>query len=111
MFLQKRKSTKGQGPFRRVLESEHINDIIKKNLRLKYESVKPVKIKKKTTGLKEVLLRLNLRQKVRKEAVINAGGTGISRGCNIYYTICICEKIILRKKFGDFEDKGSLFCM
>jgi len=68
-------------PFRRVLESEHIDDKIKAGLEREYDSLNPVKLKKNITVLQEKLLKLNvLKSKVRKEVVINAESYGYITG-------------------------------
>ena len=68
-------------PFRRVLESEHIDDKIKARLEREYDSLNPVKLKKNIAGLQEKLLKLNvLKNKVRKESTINAEAYGYITG-------------------------------
>ena len=68
-------------PFRRVLESEHIDDKIKARLEREYDSLNPVKLKKNIAGLQEKLLKLNvLKSKVGKEAAINAEAYGYITG-------------------------------
>ena len=68
-------------PFRRVLESEHIDDKIKAGLEREYDSLNPVKLKKNIAGLQEKLLKLNvLKNKVRKESTINAEAYGYISG-------------------------------
>ncbi len=68
-------------PFRRVLESEHIDDKIKAGLEREYDSLNPVKLKKNIAGLQEKLLKLNvLKSKVGKEVVINAEAYGYVTG-------------------------------
>jgi len=55
-------------PFRRALLSEHIDDEKKKKLKLIYDKLNPVKLKKEITRLQDELLNLNaLKQKVRKD--------------------------------------------
>ena len=67
--------------FRRVLESGQIDDKIKARLKLEYDSLNPVKLKKNIAGLQEKLLKLNvLKSKVRKEAAINAEAYGYITG-------------------------------
>lgn len=64
-------------PFRRVLESGHIDDKIKARLKVQYDSLNPVKLKKNISRLQDKLLKLNvLKKKVRKEAAINAEAYG-----------------------------------
>ncbi len=68
-------------PFRRVLESEYIDDKIKAGLKRKYDSLNPVELKKNISGLQEKLLKLNvLKQKVRREVTINAEAYGYING-------------------------------
>jgi len=68
-------------PFRRVLESERIDDKIKARLKREYDSLNPVKLKKNIAGLQEKLLKLNvLKSKVGKEAAINAEAYGYITG-------------------------------
>ncbi|MBL7124091.1 MAG: transposase family protein [Actinobacteria bacterium] len=76
-----KKYDKARTPFRRVLESEHIDDKIKARLEREYDSLNPVKLKKNIAGLQEKLLKLNvLKSKVRKEAAINAEAYGYIKG-------------------------------
>ncbi len=76
-----KKYGKARTPFRRVLESEHIDDKIKAKLRREYDSLNPVELKKNIAGLQEKLLKLNvLKSKVRKEATINAEAYGYVTG-------------------------------
>ena len=66
-----KKYDKAKTPFRRVLESKYIDDKIKKELKVQYDSLNPVKLKKNISRLQDKLLKLNvLKKKVRKEAVI-----------------------------------------
>ncbi len=68
-------------PFRRVLESEHINDKIKARLKVQYDSLNPVDLKRKISRLQDKLLKLNvLKSKVRKDAVINEEAYGYITG-------------------------------
>ena len=68
-------------PFRRVLESEHINDKIKTRLEVQYDSLNPADLKRKITRLQDKLLKLNtLKQKVEKETVINEAAYGYIKG-------------------------------
>ncbi|MBA7567707.1 ISNCY family transposase ISKol11 [subsurface metagenome] len=76
-----KKYDKARTPFRRVLESEHIDDKIKAGLEREYDSLNPVKLKKNIAGLQEKLLKLNvLKNNVRKEAAINAEAYGYVTG-------------------------------
>ncbi|MCJ7472652.1 MAG: transposase family protein [Actinobacteria bacterium] len=76
-----KKYDKARTPFRRVLESEHIDDKIKARLEREYDSLNPVKLKKNIAGLQEKLLKLNvLKNKVRKESTINAEAYGYISG-------------------------------
>ncbi len=64
-------------PYRRVLESEYINDRIKRDLKRRYESLNPAELKRKITKLQDKLLKLNtLKQKAGKEAIINEPAYG-----------------------------------
>ena len=68
-------------PFRRVLESEFIDDKIKERLKIQYDSLNPADLKKKISELQDKLLKLNvLKSKVRKGAVINEEAYGYSTG-------------------------------
>lgn len=76
-----KKYDKARTPFRRVLESEYIDDKIKAKLKREYDSLNPVELKKNIARLQEKLLKLNvLKSKVRKEAVINAEAYGYITG-------------------------------
>ena len=76
-----KKYDKARTPFRRVLESEHIDDKIKAKLRREYTSLNPVELKKNISRLQEKLLKLNvLKNKVRKEMTINAEAYGYIKG-------------------------------
>jgi len=55
-----KKYDKARTPFRRVLESEHIDDKIKAGLEREYDSLNPVKLKKNIAVLQEKLLKLNV---------------------------------------------------
>lgn len=58
-------------PYRRILESEHIDDKIKAKLKHEYNSLNPAELKRIISGLQKKLLKLNaLKQKVEKDAVI-----------------------------------------
>jgi len=66
-----KKYDKARTPFRRVLESEHIDDKIKARLKVKYDSLNPADLKRKISRLQDKLLKLNvLKSKVRKDTVI-----------------------------------------
>ena len=68
-------------PFRRVLECQHIDDKIKASLRREYDSLNPAELKRKITRLQDKLLKLNtLKQKVRKETVVNEPAYGYIKG-------------------------------
>ena len=68
-------------PFRRVLESEHIDDKIKARLKVQYDSLNPAEIKRKISRLQDKLLKLNvLKQRVRKETTINEEAYGYING-------------------------------
>lgn len=68
-------------PFRRVLESEHIDDKIKARLKVKYDSLNPVDIKKKILKLQDKLLKLAvLKNKVRKDEVVYGKAYGYITG-------------------------------
>lgn len=72
-----KKYDRARTPFRRVLESGHIDDKIKARLKAQYDSLNPVKLKKNISRLQDKLLKLNvLKNKVRKEAAINAEAYG-----------------------------------
>ena len=76
-----KKYDKARTPYRRVLESEHIDDKIKKSLEREYDSLNPAELKRKITRLQDKLLKLNvLKQKVRKEITINAEAYGYIKG-------------------------------
>jgi len=66
-----KKYDEARTPFRRVLESKYINDKIKKELKVQYDSLNPADLKRKISKLQDKLLKLNvLKSKVRKDAVI-----------------------------------------
>lgn len=68
-------------PFRRVLESGHIDDKIKRSLKREYDNLNPADLKRRITKLQDKLLKLNtLKQTVRKEMTINAGAYGYIKG-------------------------------
>ncbi|GAG78131.1 unnamed protein product, partial [marine sediment metagenome] len=68
-------------PFRRVLESEHIDDKIKARLKVQYDSLNPADLKRKISGLQDKLFKLNvLKSKVRKDAVIYEEAYGYING-------------------------------
>ena len=54
-----KKYDKARTPFRRVLESEYIDDKIKARLKVQYDSLNPVELKKNISGLQE---KVSLRQ-------------------------------------------------
>jgi len=68
-------------PYRRVLESEHIDDKIKARLKVKYDSLNPVDLKRKISKLQDKLLKLTvLKNKARKDTVINEEAYGYITG-------------------------------
>ena len=72
-----KKYDKARTPFRRVLESKSIDDKIKARLKVGYDSINPVKLKKNISKLQDELLKLNvLKSKARKEAIVNAEAYG-----------------------------------
>jgi len=76
-----KKYDRARTPFRRVLESESIDDKIKKSLKREYDSLNPAELKRNITRLQNKLLKLNtLKQKVGKETVINAEAYGYITG-------------------------------
>ena len=76
-----KKYDKAKTPFRRVLDSEHVDDKIKKSLKREYDSLNPAELKRKITRLQDKLLKLNtLKQKVEKETVINEAAYGYIKG-------------------------------
>ena len=76
-----KKYDKAKTPFRRVLESEHIDDKIKARLKIQYDSLNPAELKRKIARLQDKLLKLNtLKQKAGKETVINAEAYGCITG-------------------------------
>jgi hypothetical protein len=76
-----KKYDKAKTPFRRVLESEHIDDKIKKSLKREYDRLNPVELKRNITRLQDELLKLNtLKKKVEKEMIINAEAYGYITG-------------------------------
>jgi hypothetical protein len=76
-----KKYDKAKTPFRRVLESKHIDDKIKKRLKREYDRLNPVELKRNITKLQDKLLKLNtLKQKIEKETVINAEAYGYITG-------------------------------
>ena len=76
-----KKYDRAKTPFRRVLESEHIDDRIKKSLKRQYDGLNPAELKRKITRLQDKLLKLNtLKQKVGKETTINAEAYGYITG-------------------------------
>ncbi len=76
-----KKYDKAKTPFRRVLESEHIDDKIKKSLKREYVRLNPAELKRNFARLQDKLLKLNtLKKKVEKETVINAEAYGYITG-------------------------------
>jgi hypothetical protein len=76
-----KKYDEAKTPFRRVLESKYINDKIKEELKVQYDSLNPAELKRKISGLQDKLLKLNvLKNKVRKDAVIYAEAYGYING-------------------------------
>ena len=76
-----KKYDRAKTPFRRVLDSEHVDDKIKKSLKREYDSLNPAELKRKITKLQDKLLKLNtLKQKVEKETVINEAAYGYIKG-------------------------------
>ena len=68
-------------PYRRVLESEFIDDKIKARLKVKYDSLNPVDLKRKISKLQDKLLKLAvLKNKARKDTVINGEAYGYITG-------------------------------
>jgi len=66
-----KKYDEAKTPYRRVLESEEIDDKIKARLKVQYDSLNPANLKRKISRLQDKLLKLNvLKSKVRKDAVI-----------------------------------------
>ena len=54
-------------PFRRVLDSDYIDDKKKEKLKNKYDMINPADFKRKITKLQDKLIKLNvLKQKVKK---------------------------------------------
>ena len=76
-----KKYDRAKTPFRRVLDSEHVDDKIKKSLKREYDDLNPAELKRKITKLQDKLLKLNtLKQKVEKETVINEAAYGSIKG-------------------------------
>jgi hypothetical protein len=76
-----KKYDKARTPFRRVLESEHIDDKIKARLKVKYDSLNPVDLKRKISKLQDKLTKLAvLKNKVRKDAVVYGEAYGYITG-------------------------------
>ena len=76
-----KKYDEAKTPFRRVLESKYINDKIKEELKVQYDSLNPADLKRKISGLQDKLLKLNvLKSKVRKDAVIYEEAYGYING-------------------------------
>ena len=76
-----KKYDEARTPFRRVLESEYIDDKIKTKLTKQYDSLNPVDLKRKISKLQDKLLKLNvLKSKVRKDVVINEEAYGYIKG-------------------------------
>jgi len=76
-----KKYDRAKTPFRRVLDSEHVDDKIKKSLKREYDILNPAELKRKITRLQDKLLKLNiLKQKVEKETIINEAAYGYIKG-------------------------------
>ena len=76
-----KKYDKAKTPFRRVLDSEHVDDKIKESLKREYDSLNPAELKRKITKLQDKLTKLAvLKNKVRKDVVINEAAYGYIRG-------------------------------
>ncbi len=59
-------------PFRRVLDSDYIDDKKKEKLKNKHDMINPADLKRKITKLQDKLIKLNvLKQKVKKDMDIN----------------------------------------
>ena len=76
-----KKYDEARTPYRRVLESKYINDKIKKELKVQYDSLNPVDLKRKISRLQDKLLKLNvLKSKVRKDAAVYEEAYGYING-------------------------------
>jgi hypothetical protein len=76
-----KKYDKARTPYRRIIESEHIDDKIKGSLKREYDNLNHAELKRNITGLQEKLLRLNaLKKKVEREIAINEGAYGYIKG-------------------------------
>jgi len=76
-----KKYDEAKTPYRRVLESEEIDDKIKARLKVQYDSLNPANLKRKISRLQDKLLKLNvLKSKVRKDAVIYEEAYGYING-------------------------------
>ena len=76
-----KKYDRAKTPFRRVLESGHIDGKIKERLKIQYDSLNPVDLKRKISKLQDKLLKLAvLKNKVRKDAVIYEEAYGYITG-------------------------------
>ena len=76
-----KKYDEARTPFRRVLESKYINDKIKARLKVQYDSLNPVDLKRKISRLQDKLLKLNvLKSNVRKDAALYEEAYGYING-------------------------------
>lgn len=63
-----KKYDKAKTPFRRVLDSPHVEDYKKEQLKKIYDKINPAEFKRKITKLQDRLIKFNvLKQKVRKD--------------------------------------------
>jgi len=76
-----KKYDEAKTPFRRVLESKYIDDKIKEELKVQYDSLNPADLKRKISRSQDKLLKLSvLKSKVRKDAVIYEEAYGYING-------------------------------
>ena len=76
-----KKYDRAKTPFKRVLDSEHVDDKIKESLKKKYDDLNPAELKRKITKLQDKLLKLNtLKQKVEKETIVGEVACGHNKG-------------------------------
>ena len=76
-----KKYDEARTPYRRVLESKYINDKIKEELKVQYDSLNPADLKRKISRLQDKLLKLNvLKSKVRKDAAVYEEAYGYING-------------------------------
>lgn len=67
-----KKYDEAKTPYRRVLESEYIDDKIKAKLKRQYDSLNPAELKRKISKLQDKLLKLNyLKKTLERNSIVD----------------------------------------